>query len=70
MLPLEWMDGGSRNLAGRRAPFSSAPARDPTVPFAVNAILGQAKEANLYDGWYKDAVELGKSENAQELTLG
>ena len=37
---------------------------------AVNAILAQAKEANLYDGWYKDAVELGKSENAQELTLG
>ena len=36
---------------------------------AVNAILAQAKEANLYDGWYKDAVELGKSENAQELTL-
>lgn len=35
----------------------------------VNAILAQAKEANLYDGWYKDAVELGKSENAQELTL-
>ena len=34
------------------------------------AILAQAKEANLYDGWYKDAVELGKSENAQELTLG
>ena len=34
---------------------------------AVNAILAQA---NLYDGWYKDAVELGKSENAQELTLG
>ena len=37
---------------------------------AVNAILAQAKEANLYDGWYNDAVELGKSENAQELTLG
>ena len=37
---------------------------------AVNAILAQAKEGNLYDGWYKDAVELGKSENAQELTLG
>lgn len=37
---------------------------------AVNAILAQAKEANLYDGWYKDAVELGKSENAKELTLG
>ena len=37
---------------------------------AVNAILAQAEEANLYDGWYKDAVELGKSENAQELTLG
>ena len=36
---------------------------------AVNAILAQAKEANLYDGWYKNAVELGKSENAQELTL-
>ena len=36
---------------------------------AVNAILAQAKDANLYDGWYKDAVELGKSENAQELTL-
>ena len=36
---------------------------------AVNAILAQAKEANLYDGWYKDAVELGKSENAKELTL-
>lgn len=37
---------------------------------AVNAILAQAKGSNLYDGWYKDAVELGKSENAQELTLG
>ena len=37
---------------------------------AVNAILAQAKDANLYDGWYKDAVELGTSENAQELTLG
>lgn len=37
---------------------------------AVNAILAQAKDRNLYDGWYKDAVELGKSENAQELTLG
>lgn len=37
---------------------------------AVNAILAQAKDANLYDGWYNDAVELGKSENAQELTLG
>ena len=37
---------------------------------AVNAILAQAKDNNLYDGWYKDAVELGKSENAQELTLG
>lgn len=37
---------------------------------AVNAILAQAKDASLYDGWYKDAVELGKSENAQELTLG
>ena len=36
---------------------------------AVNALLAQAKENNLYDGWYKDAVELGKSENAQELTL-
>ncbi len=37
---------------------------------AVNAILAQAKDSNLYDGWYKDAVDLGKSENAQELTLG
>ena len=37
---------------------------------AVNALLAQAKENNLYDGWYKDAVELGKSENAQELILG
>lgn len=37
---------------------------------AVNAILAQAKDSSLYDGWYKDAVELGKSENAQELTLG
>ena len=37
---------------------------------AVNAILARAKDSNLYDGWYKDAVELGKSENAQELTLG
>lgn len=37
---------------------------------AVNAILAQAKDSNLYDGWYKDAVELGKSESAQELTLG
>ena len=40
------------------------------LPDAVNAILAQAKDANLYGGWYKDAVELGKSENAQELTLG
>ena len=39
------------------------------LPDAVNAILAQAKDANLYGGWYKDAVELGKSENAQELTL-
>ena len=36
---------------------------------AVNTLLAQAKEANLYDSWYKDAVELGKSENAKELTL-
>lgn len=36
---------------------------------AVNTLLAQAKEANLYDGWYKDAVDLGKSENAKELTL-
>ena len=36
---------------------------------AVNTLLAQAKEAKLYDGWYKDAVELGKSENAKELTL-
>ena len=36
---------------------------------AVNTLLAQAKEANLYDVWYKDAVELGKSENAKELTL-
>ena len=35
----------------------------------MNALLAQAKENNLYDGWYKDAVELAKSENAQELTL-
>ena len=36
---------------------------------AVNTLLAQAKEANLYDVWYKDAVELGQSENAKELTL-
>lgn len=36
---------------------------------AVNEALGKAYSEGLYDTWYNDAVELGKSENAQELTL-
>ncbi len=36
---------------------------------AVNAALTKAYEAGLYGTWYDVAVELGKSENAKELTL-
>ena len=36
---------------------------------AVNAALAKAYEAGLYGTWYDEAVELGKSENAKELTL-
>ncbi len=36
---------------------------------AVNAALAKAYEAGLYGTWYDAAVELGKSENAKELTL-
>lgn len=36
---------------------------------AVNAALAKAYEAGLYCTWYDAAVELGKSENAKELTL-
>lgn len=36
---------------------------------AVNAALSKAYEAGLYGTWYDAAVELGKSENAKELTL-
>lgn len=36
---------------------------------AVNAALTKAYEAGLYGTWYDAAVELGKSENAKELTL-
>ena len=35
----------------------------------VNAALAKAYEAGLYGTWYDAAVELGKSENAKELTL-
>ena len=36
---------------------------------AVNAALAKAYENGLYGTWYDAAVELGKSENAKELTL-
>ncbi len=36
---------------------------------AVNAILAKAYDAGLYGGWYEEAVALGKSENAAELSL-
>ena len=36
---------------------------------AVNAALAKAYEAGLYGTWYDEAVEMGKSENAKELTL-
>ena len=36
---------------------------------AVNAALAKAYESGLYGTWYDAAVELGKSENAKELTL-
>ena len=37
---------------------------------AVNEILAKAYEGGYYGTWYDEAVELGKSENASELTLG
>ena len=36
---------------------------------AVNGILAKAYEAGLYGGWYEDAVKLGESESAAELTI-
>ena len=36
---------------------------------AVNEALAKAKAEGLYAKWYEEAVELGKSENAKELTL-
>ncbi len=36
---------------------------------AVNDALAKAKEDGLYSGWYTEAVALGESENAKELTL-
>lgn len=36
---------------------------------AVNEALAKAYAAGLYGEWYDAAVELGKSENAKELTL-
>ena len=36
---------------------------------AVNEALDKAKAEGLYAKWYEEAVELGKSENAKELTL-
>lgn len=36
---------------------------------AVNEALAKAKAEGLYAQWYDAAVELGKSENAKELTL-
>lgn len=36
---------------------------------AVNAALAKAYESGLYGTWYDAAVELGKSENAKELTV-
>ena len=37
---------------------------------AVNEILAKAYDAGYYGEWYNEAVELGKSENASELSLG
>lgn len=37
---------------------------------AVNEILAKAYDAGYYGQWYDEAVELGKSENASELSLG
>ena len=37
---------------------------------AVNAALAKAYDAGYYGTWYDEAVELGKSENASELSLG
>ena len=37
---------------------------------AVNAALAKAYAAGYYGTWYDEAVELGKSENASELSLG
>lgn len=36
---------------------------------AINEALAKAKAEGLYAKWYDEAVELGKSENAKELTL-
>ena len=36
---------------------------------AVNEALAKAKADGLYGPWYEDAVALGESENAKELTL-
>ena len=36
---------------------------------AVNAALAKAYAEGMYGPWYEAAVELGKSENAAELTL-
>lgn len=36
---------------------------------AVNDALAKAKEDGLYSDWYTEAVALGESENAKELTL-
>ena len=35
----------------------------------VNEALAKAASEGLYAQWYEAAVELGKSENAKELTL-
>lgn len=37
---------------------------------AVNEILAKAYDAGLYGEWYEEAVKLGESESAAELTLG
>ncbi len=36
---------------------------------AVNEALAKAKADGLYGPWYDEAVALGESENAKELTL-
>ena len=36
---------------------------------AINEALAKAEAEGLYAKWYDEAVELGKSENAKELTL-